>query len=165
MKTWISAAAAGVALAMLACSASAADLPKRGSISGKFGWYGIGKISEVGKGHLVFVGEFNGPFIADAGGGFMHGATVNCFGMNDIHLDNQESSAQGYCILTDADGDKAYSQWSNKGAAMSRPGGDNTWIGGTGKYAGIKGTNKFDTTVSPHGAGVSVWHSGSYELP
>lgn len=164
MKSWIAVAATGAALALAAGTASAADLPKKGTISGKFGWYGIGKVSEVGKGHFVFVGEFNGPFIADSGGGFAHGATVNCFGINDVRLDGAESSAQGYCIVIDADGDKAYSKWSNKGGPASRPGGDNTWIGGTGKYAGLKGTNKFDTTVSPHGAGVSVWHSGSYEL-
>lgn len=150
-------------LCLNAVNAVAAELPKKGEIAGKFGWYGNGKVYELEKGHVAFVGEFSGPFIADASSGFMHGATVVCFGVNDVFFD-KDSASQGWCVATDVDGDKAYSTWSNRGSALNRPGGDNRWIGGTGKYSGIRGTNKFDTTISPHGAGVSVWHSGTYEL-
>ena len=39
------------------------------------------------------------------------------------------------------------------------------WTGGTGKYTGIKGSNKFyGVTIAPTASGYSVWE-GSWELP
>ncbi|MBI1397447.1 MAG: hypothetical protein GC151_15855 [Betaproteobacteria bacterium] len=150
----------------VACAlpAFAGDLPKQGPISGKYGWYGVGKTTEVDKGHLVFVGEFSGPLMSGTPGGFLDGATVTCIGFNDIYLDGRESAAHGYCIATDGDGDKAYSRWSNHGGPMNRMNGDNVWYDGTGKYAGMRGSNRFDVTLNPAGAGISHLHDGHYEL-
>ena len=39
------------------------------------------------------------------------------------------------------------------------------WTGGTGKYRGIKGNNKFyGVTIAPTASGYSSWE-GSWELP
>jgi hypothetical protein len=157
-------------IALLACftaatQAPAAELPKKGSYAGKFGFYANGKIHELDKGHIMFTGEFGGAFFNDANGGFLHGASVVCPGVNDVFLDGRESRAMGYCVVTDMDGDKAFLSWENKGGPIVRPGGTFTWMSGTGKYAGIKGSNTFDVTIIPNTpSGFAIWR-GSYELP
>jgi len=41
----------------------AADLPKQGKFTAKFGWYAVGKVFELEKDHLFWVGEFSGTGI------------------------------------------------------------------------------------------------------
>src|SRR5579872_5865843 len=90
----------------------AADLPKQGKFTAKFGWYAVGKVFELEKDHIFWVGEFSGTVFNDAGSGFMHLASLVCPGSNDIHLDGQQGRADGYCVMTDKEGDKLYSVWS-----------------------------------------------------
>lgn len=105
----------------------AADLPKQGKFTAKFGWYAAGKVFELEKDHIFWVGEFSGTVFNDAGSGFMHMASVVCPGSNDIHLDGRPGGAEGYCVVTDKDGDKAYSMWSCKGPFPGPSDGDNKW--------------------------------------
>ena len=114
---------------------------------GQFGWFGVGKAYQIEEGHYYWVGEFSGTFFSDKGaGGLFHLAGVKCPAYNDLDLNNNRRKAGGYCIITDFDGDQAYATWEN--ASMSAtPGtpvpGTFTFTGGTGKYSGISGKNKF----------------------
>lgn len=140
-------------------------IPKKGTVKGTFGWYAVGKIHEVEPAHIVFTGEFGGVFLSEPAGGVLDRAAVTCPGLNDVYLDGRESHAVGVCVITDKDGDKIFATWSNRGAPLVRPNGDVRWTGGTGKYAGIKATGRFDTTVlAPTNSGFSVWNM-PYELP
>ena len=65
----------------------AADLPKQGKFAAKFGWYAVGKVFELEKDHIFWVGEFSGTVFNDSGSGFMHMVSMVCPGSNDIHLD------------------------------------------------------------------------------
>jgi hypothetical protein len=155
---------AALLLASAGMSAPAADLPKSGKYSGKFGWYSVGKAFEIEKDHVFWAGEFSGAFFNDGGGGFFHNAAVQCPGMNDITPDGN-AFAHGYCIVTDKDGDKAYLSWKCKGKFGDKCNGDFQWTGGTGKYTGIKGANKFyGVVLVPTSSGYSGWE-GSWELP
>ena len=143
----------------------AADVTKKGNFSGKFGWNSSGKTYEMAQNHLYWVGEFTGTFFNDKTGGFMDKAAVSCPGTNNIRLDGQIGSAQGNCIVTDAQGEKAFATWSSKGPFPGAYQGEFTWIGGTGKYAGIKGTNKFSAVISaPTTSGFSIWDA-TFDLP
>lgn len=44
--------------------------------------------------------------------------------------------------------------------------GDNEWTGGTGKYAGITGRNRFQgVTIAPTSSGCAIRVGGTYDLP
>ena len=136
------------------------QLAKQGKYTSHFGWYAIGKTSELEKGHTLFQGEFNSTNFNDAGQGFIHKASVVCPGVNDM-IDGVSRASQGYCIVTDQDGDKAFLVWkAGKGFD-----GDFQWTGGTGKYTGITGNNTFTAfLIGPSSSGYSVW-KGEWKLP
>jgi hypothetical protein len=118
------------------------DFPKDGTHRGKFGVQGYGTVNELEEGHIFFVGGFKGVFFNDVAGGFMDKPSVDCPGVNDI-VDGVSIGNHGYCIVTDDDGDKAFSVWQGKDMTSNHGGGDAQWIGGTGKFAGIKGHDTY----------------------
>jgi hypothetical protein len=141
-----------------------AQLARQGTYTAHFGWYAVGKTSELEKEHVLFVGEFNGATFNDAGSGFMHGTSWICPGMNDL-LKGISIGSQGYCVVTDRDGDKAFFAWKGrKGTEPNKIAGDFQWTGGTGKYTGIKGNNTFDAVLVLPTSGYSVL-KGEWQLP
>jgi hypothetical protein len=54
-------------------------------VVGQFGWFGVGKTYEIERGHVYWVGEFNGTFFNDKGKGSpFDKAAVKCPAYNDI---------------------------------------------------------------------------------
>lgn len=148
--------------------AHAQGMPKKGSFTGKFGWYAVGKITQLDEGHVFFSGEFSGVFFNDKPGGPMDGIGVQCPGVNDVTFgaSGGHSMANGVCVLIDTDGDKIFSRWAITGAfPVGTEPGDWEFTGGTGKYAGIKGKNKFQCVNNPPAStGYCKWWV-NYELP
>ena len=113
---------------------------------GTFGWFGVGKALELEKGHWYWVGEFSGSFFSDKGpGGMMHLAGVRCPAYFDANFNTSKTSAGGYCIVQDVDGDQAILSWKNAGTPGPGGRGPGTfeWTAGTGKYKGMTGSNTF----------------------
>ena len=145
-----------------------AELAKSGTYTGNFGWLTVGTNHTIYEGRVLFTGQFSGTFFNDADEGFMHKAAVLCPGAYDFDFNNKVGKAQGFCMLTDADGDTAQLQWDCQGDTVECSG-PFTWIRGTGKYQGISGTNKFQALIvgiSEHGnaSGYSSWQ-GEWKLP
>jgi hypothetical protein len=128
----VAAAATGI-LASLAVPAHAQE-----RIVGEFGWLGVGKTYEIDKGHFYWVGEFSGTFFNEKGDGSpLHKIGFKCPGFNDLDFTNKRTSAGGYCIGTDLEGDRLYLTWripSGNPAFGSRNAGTVEYNGGTGKY-------------------------------
>ena len=140
-----------------------AQLPKQGTFSGKFGWVGSGSAYEMDT-RTFFVGSFTGPFTNDAGAGFLHNSAWVCPGVNDL-VSGVTVAAHGYCIVTDADGDKVFESWYGKGSAPGKGTGQFTWTGGTGKYHGITGGGTFEYTfIGTTSQGFSL-AKGTWQLP
>jgi hypothetical protein len=155
---------AAVAIMLSLGARAGAQLAKQGTYTGKFGWYAIGKTFDIEKDHMLFVGEFNGTVFNDTGSGFLHGTAFVCPGMNDV-LRGLSLASQGYCVVTDKDGDKAFLTW--KGRKMTEPSrvaGDYQWANGTGKYTGITGNNTFEAIFITPTAGYSAL-KGKWKLP
>ena len=79
----------------------------------------------------------------------------------------------GACILADADGDKMFSTFDTRDLDKSQPEmdcGTHIITGGTGKYAGITGTEPFDCVTMPNLAGaggytaMDIPHNTSWEI-
>ena len=133
-------------------------------VTGEFENFALGKIYEIEKGHILWVGDFGGTLINDKGKGnlFDH-AGMRCPGMNDIDSNNKKQRARGYCIISDAGG-QAYLSWQCEGNADGTPcRGTFEYTGGTGKYQTISGKNSFEyrpTAQWPDGtvSGYATWN-------
>lgn len=111
---------------------------------GYFGWFGVGKAMEVEKGHYYWTGEFSGSFQSDAGpGGLFHNAGVRCPAWNDLNFNTGKGSSGGYCIVRDPNGDQATLSWSIPPGPIGGAPGTFTFLSGTGKYQGARGTYPF----------------------
>lgn len=75
------------ALAALCFSlpAAAADLPKRGTYSGHYGWTFTGQVQQLGEDRVIYAGVVPGVMFNDKGKGFMHKARVDCTILNDVN--------------------------------------------------------------------------------
>ena len=148
-------AAAAICLAVpvaLSGPAFAADY----SATSSFSWITSGTTYALEEGHFVFAGDFSGLALPETGDGpLAQIITYVCPGIFDIG-----GPAQGFCVGTDADGDKVFAVWSSV-AAEAMPGtiaggdGEITYTGGTGKFEGITGGGTFfSNTVSilPNGS-------------
>ncbi len=154
-------------LALVLCLGASAEaqMAKQGTYTGRFGWSTMGKTFEIEKDHMVFVGEYSGMVFNDSGSGFMHGTSWVCPGMNDF-LHGISTAAQGYCVATDKDGDKAFLTWKgHKATEPHKGGGEFQWAGGTGKYTGITGNNTYDAVfIVPPTSGYSLL-KGEWRVP
>ncbi len=156
------ACALAFAAACLSLPATAADLPKSGTYSGHYGWTFNGQVQELGPDRTVYAGVLPGVMFNDEGKGFMHKARVDCTLFNDVN--KGQANAKGTCVVTDADGDKIFVEWHCAGAMPACPG-EETLVGGTGKYTGITGKQTFQGNfIGNTGAGWSDW-KGEYKLP
>ena len=154
--------AVAVTLAIPVAS-SAADLPKHGSYSGVYGWHFVGE-ADGAQGNMMWGGVATGTFRNDAGNGFLHAALVKCSSAGTFGKEWPPRDG-GECVATDSDGDKAFLTWKCTDCPTK---GEFQWLGGTGKYAGIKGRNSYQQTNAavPMGApaGWSAW-KGEWQLP
>ena len=141
-----------------------AQLAKQGKFRGTWGARSAGTITEIDKGHVFFVGGFSGVFFNDAANGFIDKSSVECPGVNDV-VNGLAIENHGYCIVTDKDGDKAFLVWKGKDSSPGVGGGDNQWIGGTGKYSGIKGHSTYRYAAIGNSPAYSVVWEGEWQLP
>jgi hypothetical protein len=154
----------GLAAAVLfaATPVAAQDLPKSGRYTSHYGWTFEGSVQELGPNRVVYVGMLPGVNFNDRGSGFMHQTRTDCTIVNDVN--DGRSNANGTCVVTDGAGDKAYLVWKCAGA-MPVCDGDFQWVGGTGKFTGISGNNRFQGIfIGTTGAGYSLWN-GEWRLP
>ena len=91
-------------------------------VVGQFGWFGVGKAYEIERGHVYWVGEFNGTFFNDKGKGSpFDRAAVKCPAYNDIDANQKKNTIAGYCIIADTDGDQAYVRFQAPGRHEDLP--------------------------------------------
>ena len=133
-------------------------------VTGNFGWFGVGKVQQLEKGHLYWVGEFSGTFFNDKGEGSpFHLAGVRCPGSNDVDLNNKKGKAAGTCVISEpGGGDQAYLTWRCEGDTQICRG-TFDYTGGTGKYQGVSGSNTFTGVIHvnwPDGmaSGYATWN-------
>jgi hypothetical protein len=152
----------GLSAACLSASALAGDLPASGKYSAHYAWTFSGQVQELGANRIVYVGTLPGVVFNDAGSGFLNKSRADCTIVNDVN--QGRANATGTCVITDAQGDKAFLEYRCAGPMPTCPG-EFRWAGGTGKYTGISGSNKFQGNfIGATGAGWSDWQ-GEYKLP
>ena len=140
-------------------------LPKQGQFSGKFGWWAVGKVYQLGTDQIYWNGEFNGTFFNDAGAGFLHGSSWVCPGYNELRGGVSLGSG-GRCVVTDMDGDRMFVTWEGaRGSVPMKFNGTAQFVGGTGKYAGIQGRQTFHASPVPTTEQGFGLFKGEWKLP
>jgi hypothetical protein len=140
----VAAMAIAAALILYLGTYAEVQLAKQGTYTGRFGWSAVGKTVELESEHALFVGEFNGVVFNDAGSGFLHGTAFICPGLNDLRK-GLSLAFQGYCIVTNADGDTAYFACTGRPVTEAhRVTDEYRWTSGIGKYTGMTGNNTFE---------------------
>ena len=152
------------AIALLGAPAMAQQPAKSGTYTGKWGPHAVGQTYEVGKGHVFFVGTFYSVFFNDVAGGFLDKTEGTCPGVNDL-VNGVSVAANGYCVMTDKDGDKAFFSWQGKGTGPGSYAGTFEWTGGTGKYSGIQGHNTWRGNGIGNTMAASIVWEGEWRLP
>jgi len=161
-----------LAVALVSGLALAADapapIPREGSTSGMAVFSGAVKMMAVGTDRAQFSYDVMGVMISDAGEGILHNASIRCMGGMQVAsgaFDNESGS----CVITRPDGDQIFQVIKGTGKTAAAAKGTYTYVGGTGKMAGITGGGEYTrTSVRPAAEGTSQSVSrtkGSYKLP
>lgn len=137
---------------------------REGTFKGNFGVRFSGTVTEIEEGHVFYAGAFAGVFFNDVAGGFIDKSSVECPGINDV-VNGLAAVNHGYCIVTDKDGDKAFLKWKGKDSSPGVGGGDQHWIGGTGKYTGLTGKTTYRYAAIGDAPAFSVVWEGEWKLP
>lgn len=156
---------AAAAIVLLLGTHAEAQLAKKGTYKGTYGHTAVGETIDAGEGRRLFGGVIKGSFVNDDGKGFLHGTSWVCPGTTDT-LNDVSQGGNGYCVVTDTDGDKAFLTWTGKKESKKAVfSGTFQWTGGTGKYTGLKGNNTYNGTgILPTPEGYNV-HEGEWQLP
>ena len=131
-----------VATLALSSGAMAAELPKSGSVEGRFYSHNVQKIEDLqfADGMKAYINESFTFHVGKQHGGLFDGTTERCLGYGK-YSEGGAVKEVGRCTVVDADGDKLFDEYEVEltGTNDKSPG-KATFLGGTGKYKGIKGT-------------------------
>ncbi len=156
-----------VSLPVFAADAPA-PIPKEGSISYVNVFSGTVKAMPLGKDRAQLSYEVMGVSTSPTGAGLLHNASVRCMG--GMHIVNGAwDDESGSCVYTRPDGDQVFGTYKAAGKMGASAKGTFTYVGGTGKMAGITGSGEFTrVNVRPAAEGTSQsvsHHTGKYKLP
>lgn len=109
-------------------------------------------------GSMIQRSHIMGIVLADDPSNSIHLASQDCFGTTLISADGS-AHGHGYCDAVDADGDRWWIWWNNTPES-------NRWgfIGGTGKYEGIKGGGTTTALAQMADGRTAVTWEGSWTM-
>ena len=142
-------------------------------------WQSKGSVYLIGENEALFVGGFSGVMFVTDGQGSLNAAQLICPGMMDINLQNGETSGQGRCIITNAEGHRVFAKWQCDGIATQGCKGDFELLAGTGRFQGVSGGGEFvlrsaigqltadliSGDVDTIGLGLAAWPNLTVKLP
>jgi len=144
------------------------EIAKDGLESGKNYVTGTAKALPMGEEHLQLTYEGSGIYISDTEEGFLNNASVHVLGaMHAVKGAFEDES--GSMVLTAPDGDKAFITYKGSGNLGKDAKGTYTYVGGTGKYAGITGGGEYTRShlqpASKGGWAAISLFKGNWKLP
>ena len=145
----------------------AEEMAKEGSDSGKNYVTGTSKVLPMGKERLQLNYEGSGIYVSDTEEGFLNNASVHALGT--LHAVKGAFEESGSMVVTAPNGDKAFTTYKGSGNLGKSAKGTFTYVGGTGKYTGIKGGGEF-TRLHLQPVSKGVWSAttlfkGNWKLP
>lgn len=152
---------------ILSTSAIYGEMAKEGSHSGKNYSTGTSKAIPMEEERLHLTIEGSGIYVSDEEDGFLSNASMHLLGT--LHSVKGVFEDSGFIVFNLPDGDKVYASWKGTGNLGKDAKGTITYVGGTGKYAGLTGGGEYTRRHVPN-ASKNVWaaitiHKGNWKLP
>ena len=122
-----------------------AQIPKEGTGSYTSIFSGTYKIIGMGQELFQMTYEHTGAMLSDTGEGIFHNSTYHCLGSMYVVKGNYDNNS-GFCVLTCPDGDKAFFTFKSSGNMVKGSKQTSTYVGGTGKLAGLQGGSESTQT-------------------
>lgn len=157
----------GLSLGLAFAIPAHAQLPKEGTYTSTHTYGCTFKIAQMGEERSQGTYECLGVILADGGDGPLHGASSRCLGA--WHTIKGAWEDAGSCVATRPDKDQAFLRYSATGKSGGSGTGTFTFVGGTGKLAGITGAGE-STSTSLRSTAADNFHGYSkskvsYKLP
>ena len=168
-------AAASIGCLALWSNGSAAE---EGTVTVMSPWQGSGQVYEVAPNRRLVLAEYAGIMYIETGEGSLDTAIMLCPAVQTIDTTTKESGAHGHCVISDANKNLVYSEWTCEGAVGACEG-DFKITGGTGEFEGITGGGRMlvrtalvetaidlsSGSVVQDAAGLAVWPELKYKIP
>ena len=151
-----------IVIATICAAANAENLPKSGTIKIHTGWAASGDTVTLAENHMQGHGTVSGSAFNENGSGPLHLGPANC--VYTFFLLDGSIKGKGYCAFGDRDGDRLFTDYEGTDGAGG-PKGINTIIGGTGKYAGIKGSGQYNCEPGGANGELACKQNFNYRLP
>ncbi len=118
----------------------AAYAAEQGATTGVASFHAKGEAKNYKCGVTVWDGTFVGVSVTDARKGPLQNSGWDCTG-EVVMQDGNSYSANGFCLVTDPDGDTINLRWvrTNVPGPVAEPKTKGTYLAGTGKYSNIQG--------------------------
>ena len=136
-------------------------------------WRARGVVADVGsktvpiadqKDHYVYFGQWDGVLFTEGQGTFLQNARYQLVDIVDSAGGVVPGGEVGYKTFTAADGGQVFAKYQATELAPPVYKGKWEFIGGTGKYAGIKGRGSFEFHAVSETTGWDALE-GEYEIP
>ncbi len=163
MRMFLAITILGLALIHAPAAGEAAELDKSGGYDITNCWAGTSNAIVHSKAHIALSYTLTGSARSNVAGGPFDKTSFQCVGV--VRVMQGTATGDGICEYVDADGDKTL----GKATRTGNPGGEWTFINGTGKYAGITGggsykyLGQFPTVRKGHFQGCNR-ATGAYKL-
>jgi hypothetical protein len=145
-----------------------AQIPKEGTLSGMNAFSATFKVVAMGQEQAHVTYEVLGVAISDTGEGPFHNSSFRCIGAQHV-VKGAYDDDSGFCEYIRPDGDKIFVTYKATGKMGVGGKGTATFVGGTGKMAGIQGSSEFTRfNVRPVAEGTFQGYQrtkGQYKLP
>ena len=139
---------------ILAASSAYSEMAKEGSHSGKNYSTGTSKAIPMGEERLHLTIDGSGIYVSDEDDGFLNNSSMHLLGT--LHSVKGVFEDSGFIVFNLPDGDKVYASWKGTGNLGKDAKGTITYVGGTGKYAGLTGGGEYTRRHLPN-ASKNVW--------
>jgi hypothetical protein len=159
-----------VAAFALSSSGMAAELPKSGTVEGRFYSHNVQKIDELqtADGMKAYVNESFAFHVGKQHGNLLDGTTERCLAYGR-YSEGGAAMEIGRCTSIDAEGDKVFEEYEvEQTGPNDKTPGKAKILGGTGKYKGIRGAITFTPEAWPQlGKTDTMWagnYNGEYKI-
>ena len=149
-RTLWSALFAAVAVLLLAAPSAAQERKDSGSYAAVPGASDSYKLAD---GSTVEGSPSAGFLVTDDASSPLHLVGMSCAGSSVVNSDGNSSSGGGHCVIVDQAGDVIWAWWRG-----DQNGGTWGFMGGTGKFAGVKGDGTWmNDREFPGGKFINKW--------
>ena len=160
-------AASGLSLGLAFGTPAHAQMPKEGTYTSTHTYGCTFKIAQMGEERSQGTYECLGVILANSDDAPLHGASSRCLGA--WHTIKGAYEYSGSCVVTRPDKDQAFVKYSATGKSGGGGTGTFSFVGGTGKMAGITGGGE-STSTSLRSTAADNFHGYSkakvsYKLP